>query len=80
MKKATRRVRLVLLSLFFVCPGVLGQRIPQGLDVFGEFGPSCLYGNVHSSATGEAKCEAGRFFGGLRLRLTRHDAVEASYS
>lgn len=52
----------------------------MGFDVFAEFGPSCLHGPVHSGASGEVKCEAGRFFGGARLRLTRHDAVEASYS
>jgi len=52
----------------------------MGFDVFGEFGPSCLYGAVHSSATGEAKCETGRLFAGARLRLTRHDALEVSFS
>jgi len=70
---------LLVVSLF-ACPWVSGQGFPQGFDVFAEFGPSCLSGNVHSGASGNAKCEAGRFFMGARLRLTRHDAVEASYS
>lgn len=80
MKQPMTALTLLVAASFGITPGGFGQRIPQGFDLFAEFGPSCLYGNVHSSATGEAKCEAGRFFGGARLRLTRHDAVEASYS
>jgi hypothetical protein len=70
---------LLVLSLC-ACPWASAQSIPQGFDLFAEFGPSCLEGPVHSSATGEAKCETGRFFGGGRLRLTRHDAFEVSHS
>jgi len=80
MKKRLVTMAFTFTIFWFVCAGADAQGIPQGFDLFGEFGPSCLYGDVHSSATGNAKCEAGRFFGGVRLRLTRHDAVEASYS
>ena len=80
MKATNLMLILPFASLFVVCSWAFAQNIPQGFDLFGEFGPSCLYGNVHSSATGEAKCEAGRFFGGVGLRLTRHDAIEGSYS
>src|SRR5208283_4918130 len=66
-----------ILLLFFAFPWACAQNIPMGIDVFAEFGPSCLEGNVHSGASGQVKCEAGRFFGGARLRLTRHDAFEA---
>jgi opacity protein-like surface antigen len=80
MKKLNTTAILLLIVPLFVCPWACAQKIPMGFDVFGEFGPSCLEGNVHSGASGQVKCEAGRFFGGMRLRLTRHDAVEASYS
>jgi opacity protein-like surface antigen len=52
----------------------------MGFDVFAEFGPSCLHGPIHSGADGNARCETGRFFTGARLRLSRHDAFEASYA
>jgi hypothetical protein len=80
MKKLIAAVALSLVVPLFAVPWACAQNIPTGFDVFAEAGPSCLEGDVHSSATGEAKCEAGRFFAGARLRLTRHDAVEASYS
>jgi len=80
MKKLTESGALRVGVLLFACPWACAQGIPMGFDVFAEFGPSCLYGNVHSGASGEAKCEAGRLFAGARLRLSRHDAFEASYS
>jgi hypothetical protein len=69
-----------IVLLFFAVPWACARDIPMGFDVFAEFGPSCLQGNVHSGASGQVKCEAGRFFTGARLRLTRHDAIEVSYS
>ncbi|MGA3165484.1 MAG: outer membrane beta-barrel protein [Terriglobia bacterium] len=80
MKKLIATVGLLFIVPLFSVPWACARDIPMGFDVFGEFGPSCLEGNVHSGASGQVKCEAGRFFGGMRLRLTRHDAVEASYS
>lgn len=80
MKKINATAVLLLVVPFFACPWACAQGIPMGFDVFAEFGPSCLQGQVHSGAIGEAKCEAGRLFTGGRLRLTRHDAIEASYS
>jgi len=80
MKKLIVTAVLLLIDSLFACPWAFAQKIPMGFDVFAEFGPSCLHGPVHSGASGEVKCEAGRFFGGARLRLTRHDAVEANYS
>lgn len=71
---------LLLVISLCACPWVLGQGFPAGFDYFAEFGPSCLHGPVQSGASGMVKCEAGRLFTGARLRLTRHDAVEASYS
>ena len=66
--------------LFFAFPWACAQGIPMGFDYFAEFGPSCLDGKVHSGVDGHAACETGRFFTGGRLRLTRHDAIEGSYS
>jgi hypothetical protein len=80
MKKPIATAASLLVVPPFAVPWVCAQHIPMGFDVFAEFGPSCLHGQVHSGATGNAKCEAGRFFTGARLRLTRHDAIEASYS
>jgi hypothetical protein len=80
MRRLVAIAALLLAVPLFACPWACAQRVPAGFDVFAEFGPSCLYGPIHSSATGEAKCEAGRLFAGARLRLTRHDAVELSYS
>ncbi|MGH9455597.1 MAG: outer membrane beta-barrel protein [Terriglobia bacterium] len=79
MKKLSTAAWLLMVSLF-ICAGASGQGIPAGFDVFAEAGPSCLSGPVHSGASGEVKCNGGRFFAGARVRLTRHDAVEASYS
>lgn len=79
MKKLTATAWLLVFSLF-ICPWAFGQSIPAGFDVFAEAGPSCLSGPVHSGASGEVKCNVGRFFTGVRVRLTRHDAIEASYS
>lgn len=77
MKKLNVTAALLLVASVLSCPRASGQ---QGVDVFAEFGPSCLGGNVHSGASGKVKCEAGRVFAGVRIRLTRHDAVEASTS
>ena len=80
MKIFSATAVLLVVVLLFACPWACAQGLPMGFDVFAEFGPSCLHGNVHSGASGEAKCEAGRLFAGARLRLTRHDAVEVSHS
>jgi hypothetical protein len=80
MKNVSLTAASLLVVSLFACPWASAQGIPQGFDVFAEFGPSCLDGPVHSGASGEVKCEAGRFFGGGRLRLTRHDAFEVSRS
>ena len=80
MKKLIATAVLLLVLLLFASPWASAQNIPTGFDFFAEAGPSCLSGAVHSGASGQVKCEAGRLFGGMRLRLTRHDAVEASYS
>ncbi len=78
-----RIIRIVALSiflLFFTLARASAKDVPMGFDYFAEFGPSCLDGKVHSGADGHAACETGRFFTGGRLRLTRHDAIEGSYS
>jgi Outer membrane protein beta-barrel domain len=80
MKKLSVTAAWLLIVLFWTCSWARAQTIPAGFDVFAEFGPSCLKGNVHSGASGEAKCEAGRVFAGARLRLARHDAIEVSHS
>lgn len=80
MKKLIAPAVSLILVYVPTIPWTYAQNVPQGFDVFAEFGPSCLSGPVHSGASGEAKCEAGRFFTGARLRLTKHDAVEGSYS
>lgn len=80
MKTVILATALFLLISLCACRLASGQGIPAGFDYFAEFGPSCLYGPVQSGASGQAKCEAGRLFTGARLRFTRHDAVEFSYS
>lgn len=80
MRRFFASAALLLLAPLCRCPRVHAQSIPMGFDVFAEFGPSCLHGQVHSGASGNVRCETGRFFTGARLRLSRHDAFEASYS
>ena len=80
MEKVRLTSALLPVVSLLACLWARAQGIPQGFDVFAEFGPSCHSGAVNSGANGQAKCKTGRLFAGGRLRLTRHDAFEVSYS
>ena len=82
---------LGVLALYFPCSWAGAQDAPPRVEVFAEGGGSFL-----SNGTFEAYCPAlvgapcsvgpgsfsnsARVFAGARFRLTRHDAIEASYS
>ncbi|MGC9993860.1 MAG: outer membrane beta-barrel protein [Terriglobia bacterium] len=90
-----RTKRIILPAMLFLSyPGLsaVAQDAPPRLEFFAEGGGSFLNngtGQAPISCIPEIECpttptssfsKTGRLFTGARLRFTRHDAVEASYS
>ncbi len=90
-----RTKRIILPALLFLSyPGLsaVAQDAPPRLELFAEGGGSFLNNGTGQAPIGcipEIECpttptssfsKTGRLFTGARLRFTRHDAVEASYS
>ncbi len=87
-----RIIPLTILLLFFVGLSAVAQDASPRLEFFAESGGSFLTsgtGQASLLCIPEIECPAtptssfsktGRLFTGARLRFTRHDAVEASYS
>ncbi len=90
-----RVVRFSLLGVLLVllgCTWIVAQGVPPRLEFFAEGGGSFLNngtGQPPIACIPEIECpttptssfsKTGRLFTGARLRFTRHDAVEASYS
>ena len=82
----------VVLLLFLGCNWTVAQDAPPRLELFAEGGGSFLNngtGQAPILCIPEIECpttptssfsKTGRLFTGVRLRFTRHDALEASYS
>ena len=90
-----RIIRIIapwILLLFFICSWACAQDAAPRLEVFAEGGGSFLNngtGQAPINCITEIVCpttptssfsKTGRLFTGTRLRFTRHDAIEASYS
>jgi len=85
-----------ILFLFFTCSFACGQAAPLGVEVFAEGGGSFLNNGTGETLVGvscppqicppapalvtSSFSKTGRVVAGGRLRFTRHDAIEASYS
>jgi opacity protein-like surface antigen len=77
-----------LLFLFFTCSWASAQDPPPRLEVFAEGGGSFLSNGTLGGFCSLGGCSyfpigfsnGGRLFAGARFRVTRRDAIEASYS